>query len=42
MSAARRVCFGTRVIEQMMAQLKGSAHLDWHPEGLACDIVLRA
>jgi len=25
----------------MIAQLKGQARFDWHPEGLICDIGLR-
>jgi PAS domain S-box-containing protein len=34
--------FGTRVIEQMIAQLKGQTHFDWRAEGLVCEIVLKA
>jgi PAS domain S-box-containing protein len=34
--------FGTRVIEGMVAQLKGQACFDWRPEGLVCEIVLQA
>jgi PAS domain S-box-containing protein len=35
--------FGTRVIERMIRdQLKGKMHLDWHPDGLVCEIVLPA
>lgn len=33
--------FGTRVIEQMIAQLKGKTNFDWRPEGLVCNIELR-
>ncbi len=32
--------FGTSVIQRMIRhQLKGEMHLDWRPEGLACEIV---
>jgi two-component sensor histidine kinase len=35
--------FGARVMENMVrAQLKGELHFDWHPEGLACEIVVSA
>jgi hypothetical protein len=31
------------VIERMIReQLKGEMHLDWHAEGLACEIVFQA
>jgi two-component sensor histidine kinase len=34
--------FGTHVIGRMIReQLKGEMHLDWRPEGLACEIVLQ-
>jgi PAS domain S-box-containing protein len=34
--------FGTSVIQRMIRrQLKGEIHLDWRPEGLACEIVLK-
>jgi two-component sensor histidine kinase len=33
--------FGGRIIEQMIPQLKGKAHFEWRPEGLACEITLR-
>jgi PAS domain S-box-containing protein len=34
--------FGTSVIERMIReQLKGEMHLDWHAEGLVCEIVLK-
>jgi PAS domain S-box-containing protein len=32
--------FGIRVMEGMIAQQKGDLHLDWRPEGLACEIML--
>ena len=32
--------FGGRVIEQMIAQLKGETHLEWCKEGLVCEITL--
>jgi PAS domain S-box-containing protein len=34
--------FGGRVIEKMIGQLKGNARFDWRPEGLVCEIALRA
>ena len=35
--------FGARVIEKMVrGQLKGELHFAWHPEGVACEIVLPA
>jgi len=30
--------FGSRIIEQMIAQLNGVTRLDWRPEGLVCEI----
>jgi PAS domain S-box-containing protein len=33
--------FGRRVIEQMIAQLKGESRFDWYAEGLVCEITLR-
>jgi PAS domain S-box-containing protein len=36
-----RVGFGGRIIEQMIAQLKGQTRFDWRPEGLFCEISLR-
>jgi PAS domain S-box-containing protein len=33
--------FGTRVIERMSGQLKGTARFEWHAEGLVCEITLR-
>jgi len=34
--------FGGRVVERMIGQLKGKAHFDWRPQGLVCEITLRA
>jgi PAS domain S-box-containing protein len=34
--------FGSRVIAQLVGQLKGSSHFDWRPEGLVCEITLQA
>ena len=34
--------FGARVIARMIGQLKGKVHFDWRPEGLVCEITLRA
>jgi PAS domain S-box-containing protein len=34
--------FGGRIIEQMIAQLKGESRFDWRVEGLVCEITLRA
>ena len=36
-----RGAFGSRVIGQMIGQLKGQARFDWRPEGLVCEIVLQ-
>jgi PAS domain S-box-containing protein len=36
-----RVGFGGRIIEQMIAQLKGKTRFDWRPRGLACEITLQ-
>jgi PAS domain S-box-containing protein len=33
--------FGGRVIQQMIAQLKGESRFDWRAEGLVCEITLR-
>jgi PAS domain S-box-containing protein len=33
--------FGGRIIQQMIAQLKGESRFDWRAEGLVCDITLR-
>ncbi len=32
--------FGGRIIERMIAQLKGTTHFDWRPEGLTCEIAV--
>jgi PAS domain S-box-containing protein len=40
--APTRQGFGGRVIQQMIRQLEGKAHIDWRPEGLICEIALRA
>jgi PAS domain S-box-containing protein len=40
--APTRKGFGGRIIQQMIAQLKGTSHFDWHPEGLVCEIALQA
>jgi PAS domain S-box-containing protein len=34
--------FGSRIIQQMITQLKGTTDFDWRPEGLVCEIALRA
>jgi PAS domain S-box-containing protein len=34
--------FGTRIIERIIGQLKGSAHFDWQADGLVCEITLQA
>ena len=34
--------FGTRIIERMIGQLKGTARFDWRAEGLICEITLQA
>ena len=34
--------FGSRIIEQMITQQLGQVRFDWHTEGLACDISLKA
>jgi PAS domain S-box-containing protein len=36
-----RTGFGGRVIEQMIAQLKGNTRFDWRAEGVVCEITLR-
>jgi PAS domain S-box-containing protein len=33
--------FGGRIIERMIAQVKGESRLDWRAEGLVCEITLR-
>ncbi|WP_298255046.1 HWE histidine kinase domain-containing protein [Bradyrhizobium sp.] len=32
--------FGTRVMENIICQLKGEVHFDWHHHGLACEIAV--
>jgi PAS domain S-box-containing protein len=39
--APTRKGFGGRIIEQMIAQLKGKTHFDWRAEGLVCEITLQ-
>lgn len=39
--APTRKGFGTRIIERMIAQLKGTTNLDWHADGLVCDITVQ-
>jgi PAS domain S-box-containing protein len=39
--APTRRGFGSRIIEQVITQLKGETRFDWRPEGLVCDITLR-
>ena len=35
--------FGTRVVDQVIrGELKGKVRFDWHPDGLACEIVIPA
>ena len=33
--------FGGRIIEQMIAQLKGDTRFDWRVEGVVCEITLQ-
>jgi len=33
--------FGTRIVERMIAQLKGTTKFDWRPEGLVCEIAIQ-
>ncbi len=40
--APTRKGFGRRIIEQMVAQLKGTTRFDWRAAGLVCEITLRA
>src|SRR5262249_42367807 len=40
--APKRQGFGGRIIRQLIGQLKGTAHFDWRPNGLVCDISLRS
>jgi PAS domain S-box-containing protein len=39
--APTRKGFGGRMIEQVIAQLKGKTHFDWRAEGLVCEITLQ-
>ena len=32
--------FGTRILENMIGQLKGEVRFDWRGQGLTCEIVL--
>jgi two-component sensor histidine kinase len=32
--------FGTRVMENIIGQLRGEVHFDWHDQGLTCEIGL--
>jgi PAS domain S-box-containing protein len=32
--------FGTRIMENMIGQLRGEVHFDWRDQGLACEIAL--
>ncbi|MCK1518418.1 hypothetical protein IVB22_39315 [Bradyrhizobium sp. 190] len=32
--------FGTRIMENMIGQLKGEVQFDWRDQGLTCEIVL--
>jgi PAS domain S-box-containing protein len=34
--------FGSRIIKQMIAQLGGEVRFDWRPEGLLCEMTVRA
>jgi two-component sensor histidine kinase len=36
----RRQGFGTRVVNKVIQDLKGSLRFDWNPDGIACEIVL--
>jgi PAS domain S-box-containing protein len=38
--APARTGFGSRIIEQMIGQLKGETRFDWRAEGLVCEITL--
>jgi two-component sensor histidine kinase len=39
--APTRTGFGGKIIEQVIAQLKGETRFEWRPEGLACEITLK-
>ena len=34
--------FGSKIIKQMIGQLRGEARFDWHPRGLVCEMTVRA
>lgn len=34
--------FGSRIIKQMVGQLQGNVQFDWRPEGLLCEMTVRA
>ncbi len=38
--APTRKGFGTRIIERMISQLKGTTNFDWRAEGLVCEITV--
>jgi PAS domain S-box-containing protein len=40
-SRPTRTGFGGRIIEQVIAQLKGESRFDWRAEGLVCEITLQ-
>jgi two-component sensor histidine kinase len=40
--APTRKGFGGRIIERIIAQLKGETRFDWRAEGLVCEITLQA
>ena len=42
MQTPTRQGFGGRSLHGMIDQLKGKARFDWRPEGLVCEITLRA
>ena len=37
----KRKGFGGRIIERLIAQLKGETRLDWRADGLVCEITLQ-
>jgi PAS domain S-box-containing protein len=41
-SPPTRQGFGTRVMENMIKQLKGEMHVEWKPQGMVCEIVIPA
>jgi two-component sensor histidine kinase len=34
--------FGSRVIERLIGQANGTTQFDWRPQGLVCEIALKA